>query len=98
MPKLVILTEGKTEPDCAKTAAGVLRYRGDDVVALLDSTQAGRTAGEILGVGGSTPIVADLADVKAETLLIGIAPAGGALPEAWRQVIRAAIDFCSADV
>ena len=38
MPRIIILTEGHTEPHAGKTAACVIRYRGQDVVALLDST------------------------------------------------------------
>ena len=61
--RIVILTEGKTDPLTAKTANVLLRYRGEDVIALLDSTQAGKTAQELLGVGGDTPIVASLDEV-----------------------------------
>ena len=89
--KIVILTEGKSTPNDAKTATGLLRYRPRDVVAVLDSTRAGKTAGEVLGTGGEIPIVAKLSAVKGDTLLIGIAPAGGKLPGAWRAVIREAI-------
>ena len=60
--RLVILTEGRTDPVGAKTAACVIRYGNDEVVALLDSTQAGKTAQELLGVGGAIPIVARLSD------------------------------------
>lgn len=91
--RIVILTEGRTIPTSAKTASCVIRYKPNEVVALLDSTQAGRTSGELLGVGGSIPVVAKLADAPpANTLLIGIAPAGGKLPEAWRKVLLEAID------
>lgn len=92
MPRIVILTEGRTEPNVAKTAAGVVRYRTKDVVALLDTTQAGRTAQDLLGTGGDIPIVAHLSDVEADTLLIGISPVGGSLPDTWRPVIREAIE------
>ena len=68
-------------PVNAKTAACMVRYKPKEVVALLDPTQAGKTAGELLGVGGSIPIVAKLAEAPgANTLLIGIAPSGGKLP------------------
>jgi len=90
--RLVILTEGHTEPITGKTASCVLRYRPEEVVALLDSTQAGRTTQELLGVGGATPIVARLDDVRgANTLMIGIAPSGGRIPPSWRAVIMEAI-------
>ncbi|MBI4605931.1 MAG: DUF1611 domain-containing protein [Planctomycetes bacterium] len=91
MSRIVILTEGKSTPGDAKTATGLLRYRPQDVAAVLDSTRAGKTAGEVLGTGGDIPIVARLDEVQGDTLLIGIAPAGGRLPEAWRKVIREAI-------
>ena len=73
--RYVILTEGRTDPISAKTAACVIRYGRDEVVALLDSTQAGKTAQELLGVGGEIPVVARLEDTPtANALLIGIAP------------------------
>jgi uncharacterized NAD-dependent epimerase/dehydratase family protein len=93
MPRIVILTEGNSNPDSAKTATGILRYRPEDVVAILDSTKAGRRAGELLGVGGDIPVVANVREAKADTLLIGIAPAGGRLPEAWRAILREAIQL-----
>lgn len=90
--RIVILTEGKTDPLTAKTANVLLRYRGDDVVALLDSTQAGRTAEELLGVGGETPVVASLDDVeKPDTLVIGVATAGGKIPDEWRVLCHDAV-------
>jgi uncharacterized NAD-dependent epimerase/dehydratase family protein len=89
---MVILTAGHTNPLTAKTAACILRYRGDEVVALLDSTQAGRTAGELLQSGGATPVVARLDDARgANSLLIGIAPPGGRFPPSWRAIILEAI-------
>ena len=90
--RLVILTEGRTEPVGAKTASCVIRYGTDEVVALLDSTQAGKSAEELLGVGASIPVVATLADAPgANTLLIGVAPAGGRIPPAWRPILLEAI-------
>jgi uncharacterized NAD-dependent epimerase/dehydratase family protein len=93
MPRrIVVLTEGHTNPIEAKTAACVIRYRGDEVLAALDSTVAGRTTGELLGVGGAKPIVASLADAPgADTLLVGIAPSGGKIPRPWRRVILEAL-------
>jgi uncharacterized NAD-dependent epimerase/dehydratase family protein len=90
--KLVILTEGGTNPHTGKTAASVIRYRGDQVVALLDSQQAGQTSGQLLGVGGDLPVVASLAEApEANTLLLGTAPPGGKMPAVWRSIILEAI-------
>ena len=91
--RLIILTEGHTEPVTGKTATCVVRYRPEQVVALLDSTQIGKTAGELLGVGGSIPIIGKLADApQANALMLGIAPSGGRIPAPWRTVILEAIN------
>lgn len=91
--RIVILTDGHTNPITAKTASCVIRYKPDEVVALLDTTQPGRTAQELLGVGGAIPVVAKLADAtQANTLMIGIAPSGGKLPAAWKRILLEAID------
>src|SRR3954447_23707256 len=99
MPRrIIILTEGHTEPHAGKTAAAVIRYRGHEVVALLDSTQKGRTSGELLGAG-NVPIVGKLDDAPdANTLLLGIAPPGGKIPGPWRAIILDAISRRKMDV
>ena len=91
--RLVILTEAHSEPITAKTAASVIRYMPEEVLALLDTTQVGKTAQQLLGVGGEIPVVASLDAVpKATALMLGIAPPGGRIPATWRSVILAAID------
>jgi uncharacterized NAD-dependent epimerase/dehydratase family protein len=91
--RIVILTDGHTNPITAKTASCVVRYKPTEVVALLDTTQPGRTSQELLGVGGNIPVVAKLADAPtANTLMIGIAPSGGKLPAAWRAILLEAVD------
>ena len=93
--RLLILAEGQFAAHSAKTAFGVIRYGRDDVVAVLDSTRAGQNVAADLP-GHDIPIVASLGDALAlpnrpDALLIGIAPTGGRLPDAWRTVIRDAI-------
>src|SRR4051794_465834 len=96
--RIIILTEGHTEPHAGKTAASVIRYRGHEVVALLDVTQAGKTSGDLLGVG-NVPVVGRLDDVAdANTLLLGIAPPGGKIPPSWRAIILDAIARRKMDV
>lgn len=91
--RIVILTDGRTTPTSAKTASCVVRYKPSEVVALFDTTQPGKTSGELLGVGGSIPVIDKLsAAPTANTLLIGIAPSGGKLPAAWRKTLLEAID------
>lgn len=89
---MVILTEGSTVPAKAKTAMSLLRYRGDDVVAVLDSQTAGRTTSEVLGMGGDTPIVASLSEAEgADSLVGGTATPGGRIPPEWRPIFVEAI-------
>ena len=93
--RLALLAEGRFTPFDAKTAVGVLRYRLDQVAAVIDSTRAGRTAEECVGVGGAIPVVAGVAEAAArgaDSLAIGIAPQGGGLPESWRATVRAALE------
>jgi uncharacterized NAD-dependent epimerase/dehydratase family protein len=91
MRRIIILTEGHTEPHAGKTAACIIRYKGEEVVALLDGTQVGKTSGDLLGVG-QTPVVGKLDDApEANTLLLGIAPPGGKIPAPWRAIILDAI-------
>jgi uncharacterized NAD-dependent epimerase/dehydratase family protein len=92
MPRrIIILTQGHTEPHAGKTAACIIRYKGEEVVALLDGTQIGKTSGDLLGVG-QVPVVGQLDDApQANTLLLGIAPPGGKIPPPWRAIILDAI-------
>lgn len=90
--RLIILTDGYNDPHIAKTAICVIRYKAEEVVAILDRPGAGKTCQELLGVGGSIPVVGSLAEAPAaNTLLLGIAPPGGKIPSAWRPIILEAI-------
>ena len=91
--KLIILTEGHSNPHTAKTACSILRYRPEEVVAVLDSTHAGKPCEEVLGTGAGISFISHLDEAaEANTLLIGIAPPGGQIPQPWRVVILAAIE------
>lgn len=90
--KMVLLADGVASVLTAKTAYSLLRYRPDEVVAVLDSSRAGQEAQEFFGVGGKTPVVANLdAAPNADTIVIGVAPPGGKLPPAWRSILLEAI-------
>ena len=94
--RLAIFAEGLFAKHTGKTAHGVIRYGTRDVVAVIDSTQAGRTASEVEPFAlHPVPIVATLQeaiDRGAESLLIGVAPPGGKLDPAWRPVLTAALE------
>lgn len=90
--RVVILTEGLTDPLTAKTAVCILRYRPEQVVAVLDSTRAPAITEQVLGCGGQTPIIGSLDQAReANTLVIGVAPPGGRLPPAMRAAVLDAI-------
>ena len=96
MPKrrMVVLTEGQLNLFSAKTAVSVIRYCPDEVVCVLDSQTAGQDLFKIVGTGSGVPIVATLKEAlayKPNTLLIGIAPAGGKLPASFKKLLLTAI-------
>src|SRR5579859_1649306 len=97
MRRIAILAEGAFEWHYGKTGIGVIHYGKDPVVAVIDSTQAGQDVAQALGAsfGQGIPMVRDIHEALAyqpTALLIGIAPMGGALPEAWRWQLLAAIE------
>jgi uncharacterized NAD-dependent epimerase/dehydratase family protein len=86
--RYLILAEGFSgDPHYGKTTHGVIRYRHDDVVAVLDSTRAGSTMEGL-------PIVATVNDAlcfNPNTALVGVATQGGRFPPAWRDLLKSAI-------
>ena len=94
--RLVILAEGQFGFHHGKTAVGVIRYGPDEIIAIIDSSVTEPNLSAFLPQF-DIPIVATLDDalarpVRPDTLLIGIAPTGGRLPESWRATILAAIE------
>jgi uncharacterized NAD-dependent epimerase/dehydratase family protein len=91
--RLLILAEGRSgDPHFGKTARGVIRYRPQDVVAVLDA-QSEATEHE------GFPLVRTVDDAlryEPTTALVGVATAGGRFPPAWRvlleECIRAGLD------
>ncbi len=86
----------------SKTAVCYLRYRGDDVVAVLDSSQAGRRVEDVVGFGGNVPIVSSVEETLScnpNVAIVGIAPRGGRLDETLRRIVldsvRAGMDVAS---
>ena len=93
--KVAILAEGQFAPATAKTAIGVLRYAPFEVVAVVDSTRAGKDAADCVGVGAGVPVVASVEDALARgatVLLIGTAAAGGRIPDGYRSALAIALD------
>ena len=86
--RLLILAEGKSDdPHYGKTARGVIRYRPEEVVVILDSQS---DATEALGY----PLVRTVEEALTHgpnTALVGVATQGGRFPPAWRELLKACI-------
>jgi uncharacterized NAD-dependent epimerase/dehydratase family protein len=86
--RYLILAEGFSgDPHYGKTARGVIRYRRESVVALLDTARAGETQ-EGFPIVGS---VDDALRFDPTTALVGVATPGGRFPPAWRELLRSCI-------
>ena len=86
--RLLILAEGHSaDPHFGKTARGVLRYRPEQVVAVVDSERGGETE-------GGAPIVGSVEDglrFEPTIALVGVATQGGRFPPAWRELLKRSI-------
>ncbi len=83
---LILAEEYSHDPHYGKTMWGVMRYRRESVVAILDSKRAGETE---LGV----PIVATVNDAlcfNPNTALVGDVTQGGHFPGDWQALLKSA--------
>ncbi len=95
----VVLAEGEFGEPGGKTANGVVMHSDlFEAVAVVDSETAPATADTVLGRPDvkPVPVVGSMADAlerapQAEALVIGVAPAGGDLPEPWVEDIQRAM-------
>jgi uncharacterized NAD-dependent epimerase/dehydratase family protein len=85
---LILAEEFSHDPHYAKTARGVLRYRRDDVVALLDSKRAGE-------VEDGVPIVGTVEEAlrfEPNTALVGVVTQGGHFPGDWQALLKSCVE------
>ncbi len=95
MRRIVVLAEGAFGPHTSKTAVGLIRFSRSPVVAVIDSSKAGHTVDEFLGIGTGIPIVGSVEEAlryEPTTLILGTSPMGGRIPEDWREIIKKAIE------
>ena len=87
--RYLLLAEGFSgDPHYGKTMRGLLRYRREDVVAILDSTRAGETEEGV-------PVVESVVDaipLGPTTALVGVATQGGRFPPEWIAILRACVE------
>jgi uncharacterized NAD-dependent epimerase/dehydratase family protein len=94
--RYAILAEGWFARNHAKTAHGLIRYGQDEVACVMDSALAGKHISDVLpDLGRDAPIVGTLDEAltfSPTSILVGLAPPGGRLPEEWMETLKAAAD------
>ena len=73
----------------------LIRYRPDEVVAVIDREKVGSSCEKEVGVGGDTPVLSDFnasLHLEPDTLVIGNATQGGFITEEYRQEIANALN------
>ncbi len=91
---LAIYMEGAVRHYGGKMGVGVLRYSPNPVACVVDSETAGRDLRTETGADRDAPIVATVDEalrLGAKVLILGIAPPGGLIPEAWLPAIDRAV-------
>jgi D-glutamate N-acetyltransferase len=87
--RYLLLAEGFSgDPHYGKTARGVLRYRREDVAAILDSTRVGETEEGVPVVG----TVEESLAFGPTAALVGVATQGGRFPPEWMAILRACLE------
>jgi uncharacterized NAD-dependent epimerase/dehydratase family protein len=81
----LILAEGFShDPHYGKTLRGVMRYRRESVVAILDRKRVGETDDGVPIVGS----VDDAVRFKPDTALVGVVTQGGQFPGDWQELLK----------
>jgi uncharacterized NAD-dependent epimerase/dehydratase family protein len=87
--KYLVLAEGfSADPHYSKTMRGVLRYRREDVLVILDSARAGETEDGV-------PIVSTVEEALPfgpTTALVGVVTQGGYFPPEWMELLHACVE------
>ena len=87
--RYLLLAEGFShDRHYGKTMRGILRYRREDVVAILDSARAGETDEGFPVVG----TVAEALSYEPTTALVGVATQGGYFPPEWMEILRDCVE------
>jgi uncharacterized NAD-dependent epimerase/dehydratase family protein len=84
---LILAEEFSHDPHYAKTARGVMRYRRDDVVAMLDSKRAGESEDGVPIVG----TVDEALVFEPNTALVGVVTQGGRFPGDWQELLKSCV-------
>jgi uncharacterized NAD-dependent epimerase/dehydratase family protein len=84
---LILAEEFSHDPHYGKTLRGVMRYRRESVVAILDTTRAGEIDDGIPIVGA----VNDALCFNPNTALVGVVTQGGHFPGDWQELLKTCV-------
>ena len=86
--RYLILAEGLShDPHYGKTLRGVMRYRRESVVAILDTKRQGESDDGVPIVGS----VGDALRLEPNTALVGVATQGGRFPGDWQELLKSCV-------
>src|SRR5205085_2436732 len=89
--RLALLMHDNLTGTWAKMGLGLLRYSDAEITAVVDRENAGQDLPTLTGIPRSAPIVGSVeeaARLGADTLVLGVATAGGVLPPDWWEEIK----------
>jgi uncharacterized NAD-dependent epimerase/dehydratase family protein len=84
---LVLAEEFSHDPHYGKTLRGVMRYRRESVVAILDTKRVGETDDGVPIVGS----VNDALSFNPNTALVGVVTQGGHFPGDWQELLKSCV-------
>jgi uncharacterized NAD-dependent epimerase/dehydratase family protein len=92
--RVAVLLNGGIRGTQGKTGLALIRFRPDTIAVVIDQECAGESLRSLTGIPCDAPIVRSVSEALAhqpDVLAIGIAPSGGALPDAWFAELRHAV-------
>ncbi len=92
--RVAVLLHDGIQGSQGKTGMAFIRFCTRAIAVIIDEFCAGQSFRDLTGIPCDAPIVASAQDALAfnpEVLLIGIAPAGGVLPDPWFQEVKRSV-------
>ena len=93
--RLALMMHDNLASGYGKMGHGLLRYSEARIVAVVDRSAVGSTVQAVTGIDRTVPIVAtvsEAATLGADTLVLGVATAGGVLPGDWWDEMEAGLE------
>lgn len=93
--RIAVLLHDGLGDNPGKTGLALIRYRSEQIVAVIDQRTPGQSFRELTEIPVDVPIVATMQDAltyNPDWLAIGIAPSGGSLPQEWFVDVQLAVE------